>query len=333
MIFWLTACTTRWLPNSPPGNGEDSGTEVIPVIETAEVTGDTGTTTETTPTSWDGIYPLVPYDCAQGVPPGPFQASPVADVLTTEDFVFAPDGDLVSSDWERNLMRFTSAGDMSVFVPDAAETRGLDVLPDGRLVVTDETTNQIIAVSEDGILTPLTNAGSSPSGIDVAADGTLYVGDISTGGVYEITPDGYARDLGPLAPGGLYQTYGVALSIDEQTLYVGQYNGNAVYRLQRDVSGAWGEPEPFATVDGFGLAGMAIDACDNLYVAAAIGCKVFRVTPAGDTELIASLDVPGDYCPSVGFGRDVGGWDPLALYVSTYATLAVLPVVVPGKPR
>lgn len=331
----LAACEPKETPETTPEPVSPSETtpETTPEPETTATgsTGDTGAGPATS--SWSGLYPPVPYDCAQGVPAGPFQAAPVPGVLTTEDFAFTADGWLVSADWNRNLFRFDPAGQGSVLVPNAAETRGIDVLPDGDVVVTDVTVARVKRVASSGAVTDIANVGVNPSGIDVALDGTVYAGDISTGGVYEIALDGTVTDLGPVDPNTFVQTYGVALSVDEQTLYVSQYNGDQIYRLQRDAAGVWSTPEPWVSVDGSGLAGLAVDACDNLYVMASFGCQLFRVTPSGDPELITSLDPPGEYCPSLGFGRDVGGWDPLSLYVSTYNVLARIEVGVPGKPR
>jgi sugar lactone lactonase YvrE len=325
---FLVACRSESVLVEKPEPSETStpSTETTPTTPTP--TGDTGESTPTT--TWTGLYPLVPFDCSQPLAPGPMTAVAVPGVLTTEDFTIDPDGWLVSSDWDQNLMHFDVDGNVSVFVPNAAETRGIDVLPDGDVVITDESTNQLRRVTPEGVVSPIGSAGSSPSGIDVGSDGSVYVGDITTGRVYQVHPDGTVENLGGALPP--IQTYGAALSIDEQTLYVSQYNGGGLFRLQRE-GASWGDAEPWLTLDGFGLAGMAVDACDNLYVIASIGCRVFRVSPEGDVELLSVLDVSGDYCPSLGFGRDVGGWDPLTLYVSTYHTLAALPVGVPGKPR
>jgi sugar lactone lactonase YvrE len=325
-ILW-SACSGETQPTKPIEPESEPSSTGTPTPETTP-TGDTG---EPSTSTWTGLFPLVPFDCDQPLPPGPLPVSFVSGVLTTEDFTIDPAGWLVASDWEQNLLRFDPAGNGTVFVPNAAETRGIEVLPDGDLVISDDITGQIVRVATDGTITPIGSAGNGPTAIDVASDGTVYVGDLN-GGFYEILPDGTVTDLGPLRTDSFAQTYGVALSIDEQTLYASQYNGNGVYRLMREGDG-WGESQPWVTVDGNGLAGMAVDACENLYVIASFGCRIFRVTPAGEVELLAELDVPDDYCPNLGFGRDVGGWDPFTLYVSTYHTLAALPVGVPGKPR
>jgi sugar lactone lactonase YvrE len=331
-MLWAACTPDSQRPEGAEPEPEPSETGApLPDTTTTPIPTPTGDTGEP-PTTWTGLFPLVPFDCAQPLAPGPMQAVPVPGVITTEDFAIEPGGGLVASDWDRNLLRYDPAGNVTVLVPDAADTRGLDVLPEGDLVITDEATNQLRRVTPEGVMTPIGSAGSSPSGIDVGSDGAVYVGDIATGHIYQLLPDGTLNDLGRVDPGGI-QSYGAALSIDEQTLYVSQYNGGGLYRLQRDAQGAWGPSSLWVTVDGIGLAGMAVDACDNLYVIASIGCQVFRVTPAGDIEQLADLQVPGNYCPSLGFGRDVGGWDPLTLYVSTYETLAALPVGVPGKPR
>lgn len=327
MFALFAACSMEQLPKPEMAetNPEYTSSQVPEPTTTAE--------TGTAPTiEWNGLYPLVPYDCAGGVPAGPLTGTVVPDVITTEDFAIDTDGRLVASDLDGNLLRYTAQGSVSVFVPDAGDTRGIEVLLDGNVVITNGGLSTLISVDTAGTLTTITPIGSAPAGIDVAADGTLYVADISTGGIYEILPDGTITNLGPIETGVSHSTYGVALSVDESTLYVSLNSSDAVYRLQRGPTGLWGQPEPWVTVSGFALGGMAVDACDNLYVISTFGCNVSRVTPAGATELLAELDLFG-YCPGLGFGRDVGGWDPLVLYATTYGTLVALEVGVPGKPR
>jgi hypothetical protein len=78
---------------------------------------------------------------------------------------------------------------------------------------------------------------------------------------------------------------------------------------------------------------MVTDACGNVYAIDAFTCAVWRYTPAGDEERLIDLALPGGYCPSLAFGRGLGGWDAYRLYVSTYDEVVELDVGVPGRPR
>lgn len=332
MIALLSMACTRPEPPSPVETAETAETAESGAPPDTAPVGSTGSTADTGESPGGHLYPLVPYDCAAGVPPGPFTPGPVVGVRTTEDFAIDPAGWLYASDSNQNLVRFSSDGTGEVFVPSFADTRGLDLLPDGGLVLSNETVAQLTRVDlATRASTSLAPIGSSPSAIDVASDGTVYVGDLATGRVYEVAPDGTVRDLWS-SSGPFVQTYGIVLSLDERTLFVSQYNGATVFRLRKGDDGAWGPAEPWVEMPVSALGGMVLDACDNVYLVATARCDVFRLSPDAVVEQIAD-NIPGPYCANLAFGRDVGGWDPYALYVSTYDVVAKLDIGVPGRPR
>ncbi|MEQ1503680.1 MAG: hypothetical protein ABMB14_15685 [Myxococcota bacterium] len=313
----LLSCTRE--PAAPTDATSDPGSE--PVDSTVPSTG-----------PFD-LYDDPPYDCAAGVPPGPFAPTTLSRVVTTEDLAFDLDGWLVASDLAGNLLRYDAAGNLAVWVPNLANTRGIDLLPDGAVVLSNETLAQLTRIDPaSAAATSIAPTGASPAGIDVAADGTVYVGDLASGGVFEVTPAGDVTALWP--PSSTFvQAYGVALSVDEQTLYAAPFNDRALYRLVRDPAGGWRAPDRWVKLPQHLLTGVAVDACDQLYVLGA-DCHVYRIDPATEgVETLTELPVPGQFCANLAFGRAVGGWDPYSLYVTTYDDVVRLEIGVPGRPR
>ncbi|MEQ1504864.1 MAG: hypothetical protein ABMB14_21700, partial [Myxococcota bacterium] len=284
----------------------------------------------TTPTT-GSLYPPAPYDCAEGVPAGPPAARVVEGVLSTEDFAFDVDGWLVAADFSQNLVNWAPDGTPAVFSPGAGETRGVDVLPDRDLVCSNPDLGRLFRVERaTGAVSELVDLSMpSASGIDVAKDGTIVVNELN-GFAAMVDPAGGVHPFARLPSQG----YGAAFSVDETRAYLSSY-GDRIYTTDRQPDGSWSEPaiwvDHLATST---LSGLVVDACDNLYAISSYTCQLWRITPDGEAERLTSIDVgPSGACPSLAFGRGLGGWDAYKLYVSTYGEVVELDVGVPGRPR
>lgn len=295
----------------------------------ATPTGDTGDTPPPPPPA--GLYPPAPYDCAGGVPPGPPTARVVDGVETTEDLAFDTEGWLVSSDFSQNLLRWSPDGTPTVFSAATGETRGIDVLNDGDLVFSNPDLGRLYRVAAaTGTVSELVELGvPSASGIDVAHDGTLLVGELN-GFAAIVDPAGVVHPFDRLPSQG----YGAAFSVDETRGYLSSY-GDTIYVTDRSPDGTWSQPEVW--VEGLTtstLSGLVVDACDNVYAISSFTCQLWRITPEGVAERLASIAAgPTSSCPNLAFGRGLGGWDAYQLYVSTYGEVVELDVGVPGRPR
>jgi sugar lactone lactonase YvrE len=65
---------------------------------------------------------------------------------------------------------------------------------------------------------------------------------------------------------------------------------------------------------GSGIDGLGVDACGNVYASEYISGKVWRISPAGEIELLAEL--PSSWIPNIKWGRDVGGFSSDVMYVA-----------------
>ena len=81
---------------------------------------------------------------------------------------------------------------------------------------------------------------------------------------------------------------------------------------------------------GGGIDGIGVDVCGNVYATEYTVGKVWRVSPAGEVELLAEL--PSFWIPNVKWGRDRGGFSSQVMYVADReeGRLFALSVGVPG---
>jgi sugar lactone lactonase YvrE len=79
-----------------------------------------------------------------------------------------------------------------------------------------------------------------------------------------------------------------------------------------------------------GIDGMGVDACGNVYATEYVHGNVWRISPAGEIELLAEL--PSGWIPNVKWGRDLGGFSSQVMYVTDRdeGRLFALSVGVPG---
>jgi sugar lactone lactonase YvrE len=181
-------------------------------------------------------------------------------------------------------------------------------------------------------MTPSGSAFNSPNDLIVRADSNVYFTDPThqlgdrtseTGytGLYRIEPNGSVI----LEDSELLEPNGLALSPDEQLLYVGygpvESGGVVVYDV--DVDGALSGRRAFAAIGG--TDGMTVDCAGNVYVVEHEEGLVHVLTPDG-AEL-GTLDTP----PKTG-NLAFGGADRRTLYVTVSRALMSRPSTLPGYP-
>jgi gluconolactonase len=208
------------------------------------------------------------------------------------------------------------------------EPNGLALHPDGRLFIADYK-NGILAVHPDeGRVAPVLGRRNSErfKGVNdlvFARNGDLYFTDQGqtglqdpTGRVYRLSPRGRLDCLlqnGP-SPNGL------ALSADEDVLFVAMTRDNAVWRLPLLPDGSTSKVGRFATFNGTsGPDGMAADEAGNVLVAHASLGAVFVLGPQGEpVARIASCR--GRTITNLAFG----GTDRRSIFMTDSETGAVL---------
>ncbi len=168
---------------------------------------------------------------------------------------------------------------------------GLKIHKDGRIFITDYKRGLMLLDPDSGAVTPFLETVRSEGfkGVNdlfFAANGDLFFTDQGqtglhdpTGRVYRLRPDGRLDcllDNGP-SPNGL------ALSPDEEVLFVAMTRDNAVWRLPLLPDGSTAKVGRFASFHGTsGPDGMAVDAAGNLLVAHASLGSVFVLSPQGE---------------------------------------------------
>src|ERR1039458_10027387 len=220
---------------------------------------------------------------------------------------------------------------------------GVAVYASGNLFFTDFNNYRVRKVSANGVITtvagngtpgysdytgPATSASFSPHGVAVDASGNLFIADgdfrirkVSASGImttfagvgYE--PVGLG-DGGPATSTGLYLPWGVALDASGNLFITDQGN----YRIRKvsvsgiittvagnGVMGFSGDGGPATSASFSALAGVAVDASGNLFVADTGNYRIRKVSVSGIITTVAGNGV-------LGFSGDGGPATSAALY-------------------
>jgi gluconolactonase len=268
------------------------------------------------------------------------------------------DGHLLVSDIPANVVyELTPAGVMTPLLtrPDwtkAAETRppnvrfganGMVLDAEGRLVYAAEADRAIVRVEKNGARTVLADRFegkrlNSPNDLVYRSDGALYFTDPSGGGRFGnwdlkkelpyqgvfLLKDGRLR----LLVQDLDRPNGIALSADEQSLYVNDSNTKVIMRYDVRPDGSVTNGRVFADMSaGKGAGnpdGMKFDAAGNLYSIGPGGLWV--ISPAGR---LLGMIVPPENAPGFTFG----GPDGRSIYMAASSRLARVRLNVVGAGR
>jgi gluconolactonase len=190
------------------------------------------------------------------------------------------------------ILRISSEGSWTQIAKYDGEPNGLALHPDGaRLYVADYKQGILSLDLTTGQVAPVLARRNSerfkgPNDLVFAHNGDLYFTDQGqtglqdpTGRVYRLRPGGQLDCLlanGP-SPNGL------ALSLDEEVLFVAMTRDNAIWRLPLLPDGSTAKVGRFASFHGTsGPDGMTMDASGNLLVAHASLGSVFVLSPQGE---------------------------------------------------
>jgi hypothetical protein len=236
----------------------------------------------------------------------------------SEDFTFDSDGYLLALDSGRSLVRVARGGAPELVAPNVvANGRGLRTLPGGDVVIADQDRSLLVRLDRNGSARRLTTTISNPNGLVLGPGSRLYATDFgSSGDVYRVEPD--SGDTLALARPAIGSN-GIAFSPDCHTLYVGDHDTGALYRLPMLADGRTGAPERW--VAGLGKPdGLAVDRCGNVY-AASWDRRLYRVSPAGQVQVLQELPA---IVSAVAFGSGQQGWKASSLYLTAIQEGGVL---------
>ena len=297
--------------------------------ETTTTTTPTGTATDTTTGTTDTG---TAYDCSTPLSDGPFTLIPY-DVQTEEDFDFDGDGYVVYQEGS-TLVGRTQSGDQRIYAAGVSgDPAGVQVLYSGDIAVAAQDSGTIERVNpQTGNTTTMISGLIQANGIEVGAGDRLYFTEFTTNGsVRWYDP---ALGTGAFINGNLSVPHGLALSPDEQVLYVG---GPSIMAFDRIDVDEW-DSVPRILYDGNDdFDGVEVDICGNIYTIEFTTGHLFRVAPDGsEATLLAVLDDPQagwNAWNSLRWGNDAGGWDSTVLYITNRSNLWAIDLGVPGRPH
>ena len=284
-------------------------------------------------------------------------------IAFTEGPAVDADGSVYFSDiWNNRIMKLAADDSQSVFRADSGRTNGNTFDQSGRLlscegsemgpggrrrvVRTDLKTGEVTVLTERFEDTRY----NSPNDIVVDGRGRVYFTDPCYGnrslmemeieGVYRIDPDGSVTRI--LQQPDIQRPNGIAITPDDQTLYLVDSNSNAggnrkIWAFDLSASGRVSNQRlVYDFAPSRGGDGMRLDMEGNLWIAAGINrargkgettdhrAGVYVISPAG--KLLGCIPVPEDLITNLAFG----GQDKKTLYVTAGKSLFKIQTKVAG---
>ena len=228
MMWMLLACSGVVLDDAPQDT-DAVDTEVLDTGETGDTGGETGEPIE--------------YDCSN-LRELPADFTVLYGFTGSEDFAFDDQGQLVSVDFNGNLVGITQDGDQSVIAPGFGWTAGTHYTSEGKLAIADVDRGRIILVEPNGSSDTLMSGLAYPNGVTVDHEDWVYVAEHDAGRVRRVHVSGGPDEI---IAEGLMNPNGLAFSTDWQTLYVGSFGGGTIHAIDR-VGDEW-ETRLFAEVE------------------------------------------------------------------------------------
>jgi gluconolactonase len=211
--------------------------------------------------------------------------------------VFSRRGYLLFSDIRNQKIMKWERGNLTVFRENSNRANGLTFDHQGRLL-TAEGGGRVTRTEKNGAITVLAESGlEGPNDIVYAIDGSIYFSDLPKHRVYQITRTGQVRVVAETP-----SPNGVALSPNQQHLYIAGYRTAMVKVHSIEPDGRLGPGKDFApiTVDG-----LKTDEAGNVWMASTDGIHVH--TAKGEPLGILTTPERPTNC----------GWSGSTLYITT----------------
>ncbi len=172
------------------------------------------------------------------------------------------------------------------WLTDGPKVSGMKFGPDGGLYacVQGEGTNntkKVVVINPETRAIQTLATDVQPNDLVVARNGFLYFTDTGAGQVVRVPLSARGMSRPPPVAGGIDKPNGIALSADQQSLFVSEYGGIRVWRflIAPDGSLSGGEPlAGLATPEGrtdSGGDGTAVDAAGRVFVTSHLGLQIF----------------------------------------------------------
>lgn len=211
--------------------------------------------------------------------------------------VFSRRGYLLFSDIRNQKIHKWERGQLTVFRENSNKANGLTFDHQGRLL-TAEGAGRVTRTEKDGSITVLAEKDlQGPNDIVYAIDGSIYFTDLPKHRVYQITRTGQVRVVAETP-----SPNGVALSPNQQHLYIAGYRTEMVKVHAIEPDGKLGPGKDFA---GITVDGLKTDEAGNVWMASTDGIHVH--TAKGEPLGVIKTPERATNC----------GWSGGTLYVTT----------------
>ncbi len=204
---------------------------------------------------------------------------------------------------------------------EASGSNGLAVDNADQLLVADQRNRRVVRVDSvsaqvTGVVVPV--GEWVPNDLIMRSDDNLYFTDPITG-FYRVSASGVVSNVMKQAS----RANGIALSLDENKLYIGDQGSQTILAFSLAADGSVdANGVAFAKARGATLDGLAVDCAGNVYAATQTGVEVY--SPLG---MLLGV-VPTGESSNCTFG----GPDRKTLYVTSRAVLKAVTLNVPGLP-
>ena len=217
--------------------------------------------------------------------------------------------------------------------PHYATPQDVAIDKSGNLYIADGNNAQVEEITAQGVFSVIAGTGDrgtttagpatstdlkDPVGVAVDASGNVYISDETESQIYEVTPGGNlsiiagtgstgAPTPGPATSSNLWYPAGVAVD-SHGNVYIADTYNNVVEKVTPSVNSQPGtlsifagngninaapSPGPATNSDLFNPWGLAVDAANNLYIAAELDNRILKVTPTGTLSIIAGNGTRG----------------------------------------
>jgi sugar lactone lactonase YvrE len=242
-----------------------------------------------------------------------------------------PDGSIIFCNVDEGaLQRVHENGAVTTVLGGLLYPNGLDIGPDGFVYVAENAAGRVRRVNaETGEFTVVAMGLQGPNGVAFSADPKLfYVGSFEGSGVYRVTVPSpgelgqatvFARPNGSRLKEPMLACPAMQEGVDCEV--PGQFDGGTCRRLANVIDcvkdttiSACGDFGCTTSEYGGGIDGLGVDACGNVYASEYDYSNLWRISPDGTIEKLATLSAA--WIPNMKWGRGVGGFESDVLYVA-----------------